>query len=30
VFVHFTGRELRDALQAPSPLDRMPIRTRPS
>jgi ABC-2 type transport system ATP-binding protein len=30
VFVHFTGRELRDALQAPSAADRMPIRTRPS
>jgi ABC-2 type transport system ATP-binding protein len=24
VFVHFTGRQLRDGLQAPSPLDRLP------
>jgi hypothetical protein len=23
VFVHFTGRQLRDALQEPSPADRM-------
>jgi ABC-2 type transport system ATP-binding protein len=23
VFVHYTGRDLRDALQAPNPLDRV-------
>jgi ABC-2 type transport system ATP-binding protein len=26
VFVHFTGRQLRDALQEPSAADRMPFR----
>jgi hypothetical protein len=25
VFVHFTGRQLRDALQEPSAADRMPM-----
>jgi ABC-2 type transport system ATP-binding protein len=26
VFVHFTGRELRDGVQDPAPRDRIPIR----
>jgi ABC-2 type transport system ATP-binding protein len=30
VFVHYAGRELRDALQAPSPLDRLPMLQRPA